>query len=478
MKPVRVLILVLAALFVSGYGQEDFDLVLKNGRVMDPESGFDRIGNVGISKGKIVSISDTPLIGKEIIDASGLVIAPGFIDMHQHAWDTDSVRFKIRDGATSVLELEVGTDKVAAWYEKYAGRLPFHHGVSVGHIKIRMRVMGDFPSFLPKANSRAATIPASPEQLEKLKAGLRRGLDEGAVAVGFGIPYTPAATRWEILEMFRVAAAYEATCHVHIRTRRKNSVEGVSEVIAASAITGAPLQIVHLQATGAADTPKLLRMVSEARANGLDVISEVYPYTAGMTDITSAIFDKGWREEFELDYDDLQWGPTGERLTAATFGRYRKTGGLVIVYSNTEDMVTAAIKHPTSLIASDGLKGHPRNVATFARVLGHYSRERGELDLMTALKKISLMPAQHLEKRIPAMKNKGRVKVGADADLALFDPRTVTDRATFSDPEKASGGIPFVIVGGTVVVRDSRIVENTFPGKAIRAPQTRTVPAP
>ncbi len=476
MNPVRSLLAFLILLSIAGLGlaQEEYDLVIADGRVMDPESGLNEIRHVGILDGKIAAISETPLSGRETIDAAGLVVAPGFIDMHQHAWDADSVRMKIRDGVTSALELEVGTDDVAAWYAQNEGKLPFHHGVSVGHIKVRMQVMGDFPSFLPKADSKAATVEASAQQVETLKTGIQRGLDEGAVAVGFGLAYTPATSRWEILEMFRVAAKNEASCHVHIRTRRKESVEGVAEVIAASAISGAPLQIVHLQSTGAGETPKLLQMVSEARSNGLDVISEIYPYTAGMTDIKSAIFADGWQRNFELNYSDLQWGETGERLTEATFTQHRETGGLVIVHSNTEEIVTHAIKDPHALIASDGLKGHPRNAGTFARVLGYYTRERGELDLMTALRKISLMPAQRLEKRIPAMKNKGRIKPGADADLTLFDPETVTDVATFTDAEKMSSGIPFVIVGGTPVVRDSTIVHETFPGKAIRAPQKQS----
>ncbi len=475
MNPVRSFFGIWIALLLvaTGTAQENFDLVLKGGRVMDPESGLDGIRDVGILQGKITAISETPLTGREVIDARGLVVAPGFIDMHQHAWDSESVRFKIRDGVTSVLELEVGTDDVKGWYQKYEGKLPFHHGVSIGHIKVRMAVMGDFPSFLPKSDSKAATVEASPKQLEALQAGIQEGLDEGAVAVGFGLAYTPSASHWEVLQMFRVAAANNATCHVHIRTRRKESIEGVGEVIAASAITGASSQIVHLQSTGAGETPKLLQMVSEAQANGIDIISEIYPYTAGMTDITSAIFSDGWQKNFELDYSDVQWAATGERLTEATFKKYRETGGLIIVHSNTEEVVTNAIKHPTALIASDGLKGHPRNAGTFARILGFYTRERGELDLMTALKKISLMPAQRLEKRVPAMKNKGRIKPGADADLTLFDPEKVIDHATFTDAEQMSGGIPFVIVGGTVVVQDSTIVENIFPGKAIRAPQTK-----
>ena len=448
---------------------QEFDLVIRGGRVMDPETGLDGIREVGIKGARVVAISETPLEGRRIIDGAGLVVAPGFIDLHQHAWDEETYAFKIRDGVTSLLELEVGTDDVAGWYEKHAGKLPLHYGVAVGHIPVRMRVMGDFPSFLPKADSKAATLEATEAQIEAMKRGLARGLDQGAVAVGFGIYYTPAATSWEILEMFRVAADYQASCHVHLRGRAEASLGAAQEVIAASALSGAPLQVVHLQATGAGATAKLLDLVASAQAQSLDVTAEVYPWTAGMTDIKSAIFNEGWQKAFGLDYGDLQWGETGERLTEDSFRRYRETGGLVIVHSNPESTVTLAIRHPAAMIASDGLVGHPRNAGSFARVLGHYVRDRGELDLMTALEKITLMPARRLEGRVPAMKQKGRLQEGCDADLTLFDPESVSEKATFTDAKRFSEGIAYVIVGGTEVVSRGQIVKGALPGRPIRA---------
>lgn len=216
-------------------------------------------------------------------------------------------------------------------------------------------------------------------------------------------------------------------------------------------------------------TPKLLQMTQGSVENNLDMTVEVYPWTAGMTEIKSAIFSDGWQESFGLDYGDLQWGETGERLTKETFQKYREKGGLVIVHSNPESVVTQAVAHPLTMIASDGLKGHPRNAGSFARILGYYVRERQELDLSVALEKISLMPARRLENRVDAMKNKGRVQVGADADLTLFDPETVKEAATFTDAKQPSKGIPFVIVSGTIVVEDGEIVEGALPGLGIRA---------
>ena len=179
-----------------------------------------------------------------------------------------------------------------------------------------------------------------------------------------------------------------------------------------------------------------------------------------MTDIKSAIFNEGWQEVFGIDYRDLQWAATGERLTKESFERYRKQGGMVAVFSMTEEIVETALKHPLTMIASDGIlqngKGHPRTAGTYSRVLGRYVRERGALSLMDALRKMTLMPAQRLERRVPSMKNKGRIRVGADADLVVFDARSVIDKSTYDEPAKYAEGTRYVLVNGVIVVKDGR----------------------
>lgn len=449
-----------------------FDLVIEEGRVMDPESGLNAVRWLGVSDGKIKAISEQALKGRSYISAKGLVIAPGFIDLHQHSQDEESYWRKVQDGVTSALELEVGTAEVDRWYEEREGKLPIHHGVSIGHIQVRMKVMGDQAGFVPSGDSAAQSKVATPVELETMKKEIYQGLQEGAVAVGFGLGYTPAATRWEVIEMFRIASRGNAVCHVHLRGRRErepgSSIEGLGEVIAAAVVSGASLHVVHIQSTGGPATSKLLQMVGAARERGLDVSAECYPYTAGMTDISSAIFAPGWREKFNLGYDALQWGATGERLTAGTFKKYRKAGGLVVLHSNTEEIVSNALKHPLTMIASDGLKGHPRNAGCFARVLGYYVRQRKDLDLMTALKKITLMPAQRLEQRVAGMKDKGRVRVGADADLTIFDAEKIIDQATYTEAMLPSKGIEFVLVGGALVVKAGVLDKSQLVGKAIR----------
>ena len=453
-----------------------YDLVILNGRVIDPESQTDAVRNLGITNGKIRSISAARLNGKNVIDARGLVVSPGFIDLHQHGQNEENFRLKAVDGVTTALELEVGTGDVDRWYDERQGKSLLNYGVSVGHLAARMAAMKEPVTFLPTGE--AARRVATAAEINEMKDRIEQGLRKGALAVGFGIQYTPQASHWEILELFRIAATFNASCHVHMRHAGAKdpggSIQALQEVISAAAITGAPLHVVHIHSTGGPATPKLLQIISDASRQKLDITTECYPYIAGMTDIKSAIFNEGWQEVFGIDYKDLQWAATGERLTKETFEKYRKTGGMVAVFSMTEEIVREALRYPLTIIASDGIldngKGHPRTAGTYSRVLGKYVREERVLTLMEALAKMTLMPAKRLERRVPAMNNKGRIRAGADADLAIFDAQTISDRATFQEPAREATGMRYVIVNGVVVVKDGKVQTNVYPGGPIRAP--------
>lgn len=455
---------------------QTYDVVILNGRVIDPESRLDAVRNVGISAGTIKAITTAPLSGRTIIDGKGLVVSPGFIDLHQHGQTEENYRFKLMDGVTTALELEIGTGDVDRWYAERLGKTAINYGVSVGHPAARMVAMREPIEFVPTGE--AARRAATNAEIAEMKTYLERGLQRGAIAVGFGIQYTPQASREEILEMFRVAARFRASCHVHLRyagvKERTGSVDALEEVLAAAQVTGAPLHVVHVQSTGGKATPTLLQRIAAARAKNLDVTTECYPYIAGMTDIKSAIFNEGWQDVFGIDYGDLQWAATGERLTKETFEKYRKVGGMVAVFSMTEEIVETAVKSPLTMIASDGIlqngKGHPRTAGTYTRVLGHYVRERGALSLPDALRKMTLMPAQRLERRVPSMKKKGRIRAGADADLVLFDAARVIDKATFDEPAQYAEGVKHVLVNGTVVVQDGALRPGVYPGRPVRAP--------
>jgi N-acyl-D-aspartate/D-glutamate deacylase len=451
-----------------------YDLVLARGRVMDPESGLDGIRYVGVRGNRIEAISEQSLTGTVMIDAAGMVIAPGLIDLHSHGQNDENYRYKARDGVTTALELEVGTADVPAWYAEREGKSLINYGVTVGHVPVRMKVMGDTGSWLPR--DKAITTRATVDENRQIMDLMVRGLDDGAIGIGFGIAYVTGTRREEIMNIFQLAADRGMTCFTHVRSHGAvepgSALESMQEVVANAAATGASLHIVHVTSTGLIQTPDCLRLIDGAQRRGLDVTTEAYPYTAAMTGLETAIFDEGWQQKMGIGYGDLQWVATGERLTPESFARYRRQGGLVVIHSIPEQIARLAVSHPRIMIASDGVindgKGHPRGAGSYARVLGRYVRDEKAIGLMEALRKMSLMPAQRLEKSVPMMRTKGRIRVGADADLIVFDPARVIDRATFEKPGQYSEGITQVIVNGKLVVRDEKLVEGVKPGIAIR----------
>ncbi len=447
-----------------------YDLVVANGRVIDPESGLDAVRHVGISGDSVAAISEEPLKGTTTIDATNHVVAPGFIDLHEHGQQEESYGLMVRDGVTSALELEVGTADVADWYTSREPGQIVNYGVSVGHIHARMKVLGD-PSTGILPTGIGGSGAATEAQMTQMEGILRRGLAEGGVAVGFGSAYTPGATMAEIERMFRVAAESGAVVHIHMR----NNVAGLDSTIAAAARANAKLHIVHVNSSGDTNLVAFLDHIQAARDKGQDVTTEAYPYGAGMTEIRSAMFDD-WKTWPDARFELHQLVSTGERLTRKTFEKARNSVGTditVIIHGRSEEQTRTAIVSPLTMIASDGFivngKGHPRTSGSYSKVLGKYVREEKALTLMDALRKMTVEPAKRLEARVPAMANKGRVREGADADLTIFDPATVIDRSTYENATIPAAGIPYVIIAGQLVV-DKGQVTSARPGRAIRAP--------
>ena len=465
-----------------------YDLVLQSGHVMDPASGLDSVRSIGITAGKIAAISAKPLQGTEIVDVAGQVVSPGFIDLHAHGQTTSDMEIQAQDGVTTALELEVGVYPVDPWYRSREGKSPLNFGATVSHIAARFFVfhgieIGHWPvnravvarlGAMPAGANEAATEA----QTEQLGGTIRQGLADGALGVGFGINYTPGATPAEIEAMFAVAAEQKVPVFVHTRAF---GIGAIREAIGAAKKTGASLHVVHVGSSAGRDLPEALALIDSARAAGQDLTTEVYPYTAASTMLESALFNPGWRRNLGIDYPDLGWAATGERLTKATFDKYRKEGGWVIIYMMKDEFIDQAIAHPGVMIASDGVPfvngtGHPRGAGTFARVLGHYVREKKTLGLMDALAKMTILPARRVEGVAPAMRNKGRIAVDADADITVFDPATIIDRATFEKPTQGSAGISHVLVGGAFVVKNGQLVPGAMPGRPIRTAQKQAVP--
>jgi N-acyl-D-aspartate/D-glutamate deacylase len=455
---------------------QQYDLVLEGGRVMEPETGLDGVRNVGIRDGKIASISTSPLSGKHTIDAAGLVVAPGFIDLHQHGQELASQRVKAFDGVTTALEMEIGAPDVAQFLKAKQGHSLINYGTTASHVAARSLVFGvplssgtigphaGIPEILPKSGP-ATDLPATPEQIERIQQRLRDELDAGALGIGMGIEYTPGATRLEVIEVFRVAAERKLPVYTHMRSAGRiepgSAIASTEEVIGAAAITGAALHIVHINSTCLRDSLVCISLIDGARARGLDVTTEAYPYIAGMTAINSAVFNPGWREKLGIDYGSLVLPGTGEHLTKERFEELHNSSKeqWVLIFANTQETVDKIIPNPLIMIASDGAEGHPRNAGTYARVLAQYVRD-----------KMTLMPAQMLERSTPAGHQKGRLQEGADADIVVFDPQTIADRSTFDKPMEPSVGVHYLLLGGTPVIADGKLVQDVFPGRALVGP--------
>ncbi len=463
----------------------EYDIVLSGGRVIDPETKLDAIRNVGILNNRIAQISSETLKGKQTINVSGLVVAPGFIDMHIHGRSNVEQEYQLHDGITTALELEWGIEHLAKWYESRKGKALINYGASVNWPFERFKAIDKYKTSVDSllqitqrgeatigtmTNTilRAATENISPAEMNQTLANIKASLAEGGIGIGAPIGYLPKSNPNEMYQVYKLAGELQALMFSHVR---QPDIISVQEAIAVAMLTGAPLHIVHINSMSLGNIQLSLDMVTAAKNKGFDITTELYPYTAGSTALQSAMFDEGWQQRLGISYGDLQWVATGERLTKETFDAYRKTGGVVILHVMKPEWIKTGIAAPGVMIASDGMTyaklAHPRTAGTFSRVLGKYVREDKVLDLSTAIEKMTLLPAKRLENIAPMMRFKGRIQVGADADITIFNPDAIIDKATFEKGLEFSVGIEYVMVNGNLILKNGKTVTNIFPGQAV-----------
>ncbi len=452
---------------------EEFDIIIKGGDIYNPSTEHQLKGyNLGIKDGKIKRITKQNIVGKEVIDATNLVVSPGFIDLISYDPNDVGIKFKILDGVTSNLAMHGGTEDAKTWYNRWEKRgLPVNFGASTFITRLRWPIVGYGVD---------ATMTKESD-IKKLVDSARKNIEEGALGISFSLEYIPGIQKQEVIPLLKLAKEYNAPTFYHLRysdtSEPGKQLEGVQEVLDYGRETGAAIHIMHINSTGGTyEMEKALKMVHDAIDEGIDVTTCIYPYDYWATYIDSARFRPGWQERFRITYSDLQVGGTDERLTEETFNYYRaNTHKLVAAHgSMPEEEIIMTLQEPIVMIGSDtiiepSLNNHPRGAGTYGRLFGKYVREDKVLTMMEAIKKASYLPAKRMEGIAPLMKAKGRIEVGADADITIFNPDTIIDKSTVKDPGTPSEGIEYVIVNGVIIKNKTGIIRNVNPGKAIKS---------
>ncbi|MFL6181560.1 MAG: amidohydrolase family protein [Actinomycetes bacterium] len=490
----------------------EYDLVLRGARTIDPETGLDEVCDVAVSSSTIAAVAvggDEAMRGRTDLDVSGQVLAPGFIDLHSHCRDFPSRALQVCDGVTTALELEGGEIDVEDAYRR-AGEegSPNHFGFSASWGVIRMAACGldvraaedPFMDFINEPQwHRSLTASESSVLLD----GIQRELASGAIGIGVLLGYCQEASAQEYLAVAALAADADTATFTHVRelSRPDSGYFGASEVVTAAMSTGAHMHVCHVNSTSLRQVDAVHELIGRGNDQGLRITTEAYPYGAGCTAIGAAFLAPELLVHEGLEPSDIRYLPTGERLASRErLDELRGVdpGGLVVVdflhESDPEDLgfLMRAFLADDTAIASDamplvpptagvesaapwpiaaGTLTHPRTAGTFSRILRWYVRELQIIELPEAIRRATLVPAEILRDVAPDMRKKGRVQVGADADLVVFDPAVVADRATYSEPILTSTGISHVMVSGEMVVRDGRLHADVRPGRPVRAAQ-------
>jgi N-acyl-D-aspartate/D-glutamate deacylase len=487
------------------------DLLFTGARVIDPETGLDGIRNVGITAGRITAVTSAPVPARSVVNVSGRILAPGFIDLHSHAQTMSGLRLQALDGVTTALELESGAASVTAVYDAVAaeGR-PINYGYATSWAMARMRVLDDvepvggFLAFTANASLPRWQQPATRTELERVLGVLEGELNEGALGVGILVGYAPQTGRREYYSIAKLAARLGVPTFTHARFKNaddpETALEGAAEVVAAAAGTGAHMHLCHLNSTSLRAIDEVADIVASAQEQGLRVTTEAYPYGAGMTMIGTPFLHPGELSRLGIGPRNLVVAATGERPADARRLlelRAHDPGALVLIhYLDEQDaddwkVLERALLLPDTAVASDaipftgpdghpmesewplpdGVFSHPRTAGTFSRFIATFVRDRQVLTPLEAVRRCTLVPAQLLEDVAPDMRRRGRIQVGAIADVVVFDLNTISDEATYHEPSRPSRGVEHLLVGGQFVVRDGAVLPDALPGSPIRGHQ-------
>ena len=513
-----------AMLPLFAVAQESFDLLIKNGRIVDGTGTPWYEADVGIVGDRITRVGNlSGATAPQVIDATGLIVAPGFIDPHTHAlrgiFDVPNAESALLQGVTTLTEGNDGSSPYPI-DRHYADiqdlRISPNWAVFVGQGTIRQRVIG------------FGLRKASPQEMDRMKQMVRDAMEQGALGISTGLFYVPGSftSTEEVIELSKVAAEYNGIYISHIREEAAQLIDSVQETIRIGEEAGIPVQITHHKVIGVENwgaSIESLRLVDEARARGVDVTIDQYPYTASQTSINALIpqwaqaggreemlnrinspetystikneviakilYDRGGGDPKNVFISRNSWDPnmagknlaeltmeagmepTPENAAEIVFDIIRGGGATAVYHAIGPEDVDRIMRHPATAIGSDGPVGvfgegapHPRQYGTFARILGHYVRERGVITLEEAVKKMSSQSARRL-----GIHDRGLITEGYFADVAVFDAEEIIDRASFEQPHQYATGMKFVLVNGEVVVENGAHTGRR-PGRILHGP--------
>ncbi|MEU7023863.1 amidohydrolase family protein [Streptomyces sp. NPDC046203] len=495
-----------------------YDVVLVGGRVVDPEKRLDETLNVGITGGRIAAVSDQPLDGAKTIDAAGLVVAPGFIDLHAHGQQLPAAWMQAFDGVTTALELESGLLPIEVFYDKVAeqGR-PINYGASVAWTYARiaekegLEPNGELTWFQDAFSlDKWQNSLADDEEVKNIIDSVEKGLEQGGLGIGINAGYAPGYGRKEYYALAKLAAKHKVPTFTHVRylsvKEEKSGFEALGELISLAATTGAQMHICHLNSVAGRDIEDCAQLIADAQERGVPVTVESYPYGACSSTVGAEVFRGEWLERWGVD-DASAMERDGVPLDQDEIDRLQKKepGAVIVMHflrpdkkSEDADMLNRSVLYPGSAIASDampwvgadgeliegdvwplpeGAFAHPRSAGCFSRFLdgwvdkankGSEPVAPGKLSLLDAIDRMTLVPARILEDSVPQMRRKGRIRVGADADLVVFDLATVKDNATYTEPAQCSSGFRHVLVNGTSIIENGERIAEARPGRPIR----------
>ncbi len=449
--------------------------LIKNGLVIDPANRVQSVLNVLVEDGKISAVTGAAPEADCVVDAAGKAVVPGFVDIHMHEDPVTPDGMIYADGEKSIFNcmLRMGVTTVAAGQcgenacapGKYLDIIdrdgaPVNVAMFAGHGFLRAQAGG---------TDKYAHV--SDDVLRAMEHSAANELDNGCLGISFGIRYVPGIDEEELTRVAAVCRARNGIIAAHVRDDAAAITASAKEFLEVGRRNGLSTEVSHIGSMGGfGQMPELLSLVDAYRMDGLDVSCDCYPYTAFSTSIGSTTYDDGWLERYNCGYDAVEICEgefRGQRCTEEIFKKVRAENPrcLTVCYVMLERDIDLALAHPNVMLGSDGImnggQGHPRAAGAFPRLFAQYART-GKISIFEAVRMTTQMPADKL-----GLKNKGRLSVGADADIVIFDPEKIQDNATFANPTAAPSGIDSVWIGGRLAAKDCRVV-NPRLGRSVR----------